>query len=136
MAKNEKLDFIDRVVDALLIYCPQMMPDVAYFVGCQFSLESNFGNSHIAKKKNNYCGMSLPKSRLSLNIASTGNFAEYRSFEDCVIDYCYWLSWNKFTSLMLFNLDLFTRHLIASHYCPESDYIDRIYTLFNQFKSK
>lgn len=135
MTKNEKFDFVDSVVTALTQYCPQMSYDVKYFVGCQFALESNFGNSRIARKYSNYCGMSLPKTRMSLNIASAGNFAEYESFYDCVIDYCYWLSWNKFTYLMLFNLDLFTRHLIASHYCPESDYIDRIFTLFNQLKS-
>lgn len=135
MSKNEKFEFIDKVVDTLLNYCPQMMPEVAYFVGCQFALESNFGQSRLAKTKNNFCGMSLPKSRISLNIASTGNFAEFESFDDCVIDYCYWLAWNKFNYLMLFNLELFTRHLIASKYCPETDYIDRIYSLFNSLKN-
>lgn len=135
MCNKEKLDFIDKVVDALSRYCPQMMVDVKYFVACQFALESNFGQSRLAMTKFNFCGMSRPNCRLSLNIALTGNFAEFLSFDDCIIDYCYWLSYNKFNYMMLFNLDLFTRHLIASKYCPESDYIDRIYSLFNSLKN-
>lgn len=134
MSKNDKLLFIDKVVDTLYLYCPQMMDEVAYFVGCQFALESNFGQSRLAKTKNNFCGMCLPKSRMSLNIAVSGDFAEFHSFDDCVLDYCFWLAWNKFNYLMLFNIDLYTRHLVASKYCPETDYIDRIYTLFNQLK--
>lgn len=135
MSKVEKLDFVDKVVKALSRYCPQMSSEVAYFVGCQFALESNFGNSRIAKTKNNFCGMSLPKTRLSLNVATTGHFAEFLSFDDCVIDYCYWLDWNHFSCFYLSNLSPFTSLLYARKYCPEPDYIDRIYSLFNSLKN-
>lgn len=133
MKESEKLEFIDKVVSALSSYLPQAMDDVKYWIACQFALESNFGQSLLARNKHNYCGMCIPKSRISLNSAVSGNFAKYDCFLECVLDYCYWLAWNKFTYLDLFNLDLFTRKLIAKGYCPESDYVDRVYTLYNSF---
>lgn len=135
MKKSEKLQFIDGVVSTLSHCLPQAMEVVKYWIACQFALESNFGQSRLAKLKNNYCGMSLPKSRISMNIAVSGNFAEFDSFESCVIDYCYWLAYNRFTYMDLFNLDLFTRKLIAKGYCPETDYLDRVFTLYNSLKS-
>lgn len=131
MCKTEKLNFIEKVADLLLKYCPQMSDSVRYWVACQFALESNYGNSRIAKTRNNYCGMKVPYARLSLNQQATG-FASFSSLEECVIDYCYWLAWNKFQSDQLFNLDLFTRRIIASKYCPDSDYVDRVYSIYNQ----
>ena len=44
------------------------------------------------------------------------------------------LAWNHFGVVDLFNLDLFTRKLIAKKYCPEKDYIDRIFTIYNELK--
>lgn len=135
MCRSDKIAFIDNIVELLGKYCPQMFVDVKYFVACQFALESNFGKSRLAKVNNNYCGMCLPKSRLSLNIAVSGNFAAYKSLDDCVIDYCYWLAFNKINYVDLFNLNLYSRFLVAKKYCPESDYIDRIFNLFNSLKS-
>lgn len=135
MKKSEKLKFLDSIVELLSLYLPQAMEDVKYWIACQFALESNFGHSFLAKNKHNYCGMRIPKSRISMNMAVSGEFSKYDSLVVCVIDYCYWLVWNHFTYMDLFNLDLFTRKLIAKGYCPESDYIDRVYTLYNSLKS-
>lgn len=131
---KEKRKFVDEIVEQLLIYCPQMSADVALFVACQFALESNFGKSRIAKTRNNLCGMRVPIARLSNNQSSVG-FASYHSVIDCVIDYVYWLAWNHFGCVILFNLDSFTRQLIAKNYCPDKDYIDRIYSIYHSFKS-
>lgn len=134
MCKQEKIDFIDLVESHLKVFCPQMMTEVRFWVACQFALESNFGNSRLAKVKHNYCGMKIPKSRLTLNLCSVGEFAEFESLEACVLDYVFWLSWNHFNYQHLFNLDFYTRHLIACKYCPDADYIDRVYTLYYSLK--
>lgn len=134
MSKDDKIKFIDKVVGAFKHYCPQMSEDVLFFVACQFALESNFGRARMCSTKNNFCGMKVPVRRLSLNQDTTG-FASFSSFENCVIDYIYWLCWNNFDYFTLFDLDLFTRKLIAKKYCPESDYIDRVYSIYNQLKS-
>lgn len=135
MSNSKKVLFLDSVVEQLAIYCPQMSSEVMYFVACQFALESNFGESRLAKLKNNYCGMKVPQSRLTLCKTITGDFAKFDSFVDCIIDYVYWLAWNHFNCQHVFNLNLFTRLLISCNYCPDFDYIDRVYTLYNSFKS-
>ena len=111
-----------------------MSDEVRYWVACQFALESNFGNSRIAKTRNNYCGMKVPVCRVSLNDAATG-FASFSSLDDCVLDYCYWLAWNKFQSDQLWNLSLFILRIRACNYCPDLYYTDKITQLFTQFKS-
>lgn len=133
MCKSEKIKFLDNVAKLFLKYCPQMSDDVRYWVACQFALESNFGLSRLVKTKLNYCGMKMPLSRPTLNICVSGDFAKFESLECCVIDYVYWLSWNHFNFVDLFHLNNYTRRIIASKYCPETDYVDRVYALYNSF---
>lgn len=135
MSNSEKIQFIDKVVDTLSKICPEMSDNVKFFVGCQFALESNFGKSQLAVKNFNFCGMKRPEIRLTLANNVNGVFARFDSFETCVLDYVIWLSWNRFTSYDVFQLDYFTAKLIARGYCPEKDYLDKIYSIYNNLKS-
>lgn len=108
--------------------------NVADWIGCQFALESNYGNSRIAKTRNNFCGMKAPFLRPSTNIGYKG-FARYPSKYFCEIDYLTWLAYNRFTVHDLSNLEQFQLVLKAKKYCPEVDYIERINNIYKQFQN-
>lgn len=135
MSRSDKLVFVDSVVNYLRIYLPDASDEVRYWIACQFALESNFGLSYQAKKNNNYDGMKIPQIRPSLNTALAGSFSAFTSLECCVIDYCYYLCYNHVTRYQLFHLELFTARLKSLKYCPDSDYIDKVNSLFNQLNS-
>lgn len=112
--------------------------DVRLFIACQFALESDFGRSHIASRCSNFCGMKVPSIRLSTAtnkglIDAVGDFANYNSLADCVLDYCLWLSYNRISVDAQVNVNCFKDFLVEKKYCPLSDYISRIEAIYNQF---
>lgn len=132
MEKNIK--FLQKVMqnDALRV---STSPDVLLFIACQFALESNFGNSNLANRYCNFCGMKIPKLRPTFAIYDGDGFAEFDDLDSCVLDYVIWLSWNHFTQSDLDDLKFFKERLIKSHYCDDADYISSIERLFNQYNS-
>lgn len=132
MEKSEKIDFLNLVI-ALLPDCIAL--DVKRFIASQFALESAFGTSGFACCNKNYCGMKVPSLRLTfaLNFTDVGKFAEFSSFTFCIHDYLLWLQSNRFSRQELNDVSLFSKHLDYSGYCPEPGYLDRIYSIFNQY---
>lgn len=123
--KNQ--EFINFVADYMMnIGCDNR---VAEFIAFQFALESNFGQSRLAKTRSNLCGMRIPALRPTTNIAVTGNFAKYNSDLDCLLDYALWLAFGKFSQFDLCHLDCFLDKLRAKHYCDDADYIQSIINL-------
>lgn len=119
-----KVAFIRRIAHSLVI--SNVCADVAAYIGCQFALESNFGDSSLARNRQNYCGMKFPSIRPTLAYGSYDDFACYMSLEDCVIDYCLWLSYKRPPKGTLECFDSFRSWLANSSYCPEPTYISRI----------
>ena len=116
--------------------------EVRDFIACQIALESAFGESAISHRLNNFTGMRCVVTRLNNqckqdNCAdlNTSNFGYYASLYDCLIDYGYWLAYNKAGKRVLFDLVLFKAFLIKHKYCPEPDYIIRITNLLNSYKN-
>ena len=132
MTELEKIDFLNNII-FLLPDCFSL--EVKRFIACQFALESNFGSSAFAKCRNNYCGMKVPVLRVSLvrNLDEKGEFATYFGITYCVHDYLLWLSSNKFTKEQRYDLFDFTQHLKVSGYCPESDYISKIQSIYSTY---
>lgn len=126
------LDYIEWVAANSL--WPDNIPyEVCCFIGCQFALESNFGNSALARKNNNHCGMKRPKIRPTYNVEHSGVWAAYPILDDCIFDYFLWLVYNRITMRDLDSLDHFTKWLRNSKYCPEPDYVDRIMSIYNKY---
>lgn len=99
-------------------------------IACQFALESDFGRSRIAVSHNNHCGMKVPVLRVTTTTSScldVGSFASFDSFESCICDYLLWLAYNKVNSYSQWENAL-------RIYCPESDYLNRINSIYKQFK--
>lgn len=132
--KDSQFNFILNI-SAILQRFGFLSP-VADWIGCQFALESSFGNSRIAKVKNNYCGMKVPHLRPSLNQNLGSGFATYDSLEDCCTDYVLLLSYNHFTYTQLSNLDCFLARFKTIHYCDEESYLDAINNIYKIFNSK
>lgn len=130
--KDEQFNFIVKVSEFIQRF--GVLTPVADWIGCQFAMESNYGQSRIARERNNFCGMKVPSIRPSLNTALSG-FASYDSFESCCIDYMLLLAYNRFGYNQLSDVELFTLRLKAVNYCPEQDYIQSITNLYNQFKN-
>lgn len=109
--------------------------DVAFFIACQFALESNWGTSPLAINYSNYCGMRCPLVRptLALNYedAPIGVFARYGGLYDCVEDYMLCISFHKPMRKELEDVNLFSSFL--KFYCPEKSYIKSVYSIYNQF---
>lgn len=112
--------------------------DVAFFIACQFALESDFGNSVLVHKYHNYCGMRCPLVRLStaLNAGdASSTWASYYSLADCVTDFILCLQYHRPLSDIKDNIAAYCR-FISRFYCPERDYISKINTIYSQFKIK
>lgn len=131
---QKKIDFLNQII-SLLPDC--ICLDVKRFIACQFALESDFGLAPSACCNNNYCGMKVPAIRITLcrNLDEKGKFAQFSGIFSNVCDYLLWLSSFKFSKRELNELPLFVAHLHISGYCPEHDYIDSIYQIFNQYYS-
>lgn len=129
---THKIQFLKSIYDIL----PRAISsDVALFIASQFALESDFGKSSLAKNHHNLCGMCQPLRRVTYSIGQTDNgFARFLSDEDCVKDYLLWLAFTRrFPVMVLSDVDLFANRLASSGYCPEPDYIDRVFTIYNQY---
>lgn len=129
-----KIDFLNQIIS----FCPDYFAqEVKQYVACQFALESAFGQSAFATIDNNYCGMKVPKFRitLALNYSECDKFARYSGIFTCFQDYLLWLQYNRFTRYELQDKNLFVRHLNLSRYCPDLGYFDRIDSIFNQYYS-
>lgn len=128
---NIKISFINNVAHSLPLANLPLL--VSQYIGCQFALESNFGDSSLARTKQNYCGMKHPSVRPTLSFGSYNDFACYMSFEDCIFDFCLWLSYSRPPRGTLQCLDAFRAWLGCSGYCPEPTYISRIDSVFRDF---
>ena len=92
MEENKKF-FIIRIANQIGLFY-NACQDVRFFIACQFALESDFGNSSLAKNEFNYCGMKKAYFRPSLRqLDNLKGFAHYDSLQHCIIDYCLWLYW-------------------------------------------
>lgn len=133
---TKQLDFIREIS----LKFPFFSQEVSLFIACQFALESNYGSSRLATECNNYCGMKSPRVRFSTEIypylssdVHGDYFAEYDSIDDCVTDYVIWLAFSRFTQRDMSDVQLFCNKLKRSGYCPEPDYITRIFVIYRQF---
>lgn len=128
-------DFINDV-SALVCLYSQFPPEVCDWIGCQFALESSFGESSLAHAKKNYCGMKNPMVRISSAIHAGDcyyHWAQYVSLDFCVIDYLLCI---QFHCPITTNYDSITHYskFISKFYCLENDYIDKINLIYQQFK--
>ncbi len=134
MSESYKEVFLRNYANIIfdLLHCSV---DVAFFIACQFALESSFGTSAIAKENFNLCGMRVPAIRPTTCIGVNRAHAKYADYLHCCIDYCLWLSYNAFSQKILSDVDKFRDKLFTSGYCPETGYSGRIMSIYNQFYS-
>lgn len=132
MEFKDKIDFLNGIIS--------MLPDcislsVKRYIACQFALESGFGKSASACRNNNFCGMKVPSTRitLALNFDEKGKFAVFGGIYSCLCDYLLWLQYNRFTRKELSDVQLFEHHLDIAGYCPDLGYFDKIKTLYSQY---
>lgn len=133
---KSQFEFISRV-SSIVSDLSQFPIEVADFIGCQFALESSFGESPLAHSNNNYCGMKNPLVRISTAIHS-GNgqyhWAQYPNLFHCVIDYLLCLQYHRPISTQYDSIVHFSQ-FISKFYCPDKDYINRINLIYQQFKT-
>ena len=133
---EKKIDFLNSIVSLLPEHFDN---EVRKFIACQFALESDFGQSSLARCNHNFCGMKVPSLRLTLcsNASSKDyySFAVYSGITYCVHDYLIWLVYNKFNRIEYNSVDAFARHLKYSNYCPDDDYVEKIWSIYYQYCS-
>lgn len=131
---TEQFNFIDYFRH-LFVSCYHFNDDVSIWFASLFALESNYGNSLLAKEHNNLCSMKCPKVRISVcsNFGSDDIWATYVSHTICVLDFVLWLQYQR-----PLRKELESPELLYSYfrkYCPEKDYISKINRIYQQFKS-
>lgn len=131
---NTMFAFLTTVSNALRRF--NLSSEVRFFIACQFALESDYGKSRLCARNCNYCGMKVPSLRVTncVNIDSSG-FAKYNSFADCIVDYVLWLQYNRVSRACQSNVIQFAEFIKSSGYCPESDYVKRIFDIYDQYVS-
>lgn len=133
---NDQYSFIAEVSLIITNYCP-CLRHLSVWIGCQFALESNYGNSNLAKVNNNYCGMKNPLVRISTALHAGDplfHWAVYDNLDDCITDYVLCIQYHKPISVDYDTIDHYSR-FISKFYCPEVDYIDKINKIYSQFIS-
>lgn len=127
-------DFI-RNVSSLFQSIFRVQEDVADFIGCQFALESSYGESPLAKTHHNYCGMRTPLVRVS--VASNyrdpdEKWARYDDLLHCVYDFMFCLAYRKPMSSVFETINQY-KAFIKGWYCPESSYLSKINQIYQSF---
>lgn len=130
---KEQFEFIKSIAVRVIPF--GFTNEVANYIGCQFALESNFGNSKLVRESNNYCGMKTPLVRISCasNLGSKDTFAKYHSLADCITDFMLRHQYFKPLSYIRKQLGDYKYFLKDSCYCPEKDYIKKIDVIYTQF---
>lgn len=135
---TEQFDFVKNV-SSLLQTIFRVQEEVADFIGCQFALESNFGQSSLAKTYHNYCGMKTPLVRVSVASNyrdSVEKWARYDDLLHCVYDFMFCLAYRKPISAVFETINHY-QSFIAGWYCPEKSYLPKINQIYQSFiKSK
>lgn len=109
-------------------------PNVAFWIACQFALESNFGTSKLAVDYCNICGMKYPRIRHSLAVSSVnGGFASFNSTYQCVSDYFIRNAYCKAGQSVYSSVSNIKQFLRNSAYCLDKGYFDRIDTIYHQY---
>lgn len=132
MKLGEKKEWLDGISRHFTNYISCSV-SVANFIACQFALESDFGQSSIARNANNFGGMKKACLRPTTAMSEYKGHADYMCVREFYDDYCFWLCWNHFTQKELSHVELFVDHLSISGYCPASSYIASIRDIYNQF---
>lgn len=130
----------ERFFDIMRQHVSEMAPcllngniiDCIVAVAC---LESDYGQSSLAKSQNNFFGMKSPKKRLTLNLDPSKVFATYTDIRSCVFDWFLWFVYNDGHKQNLFWSDDFFDWLVSCGYCPEPDYKTRLRSVFNRINS-
>lgn len=133
----QNIRFIQKIIGLLKPY--SFGEDVKVFIACQFALESSFGRSKLAITHHNYCGMKTPLIRISTaenagKRSESDNWARYFDIAACVCDYVLCLQYYKPHFNEVADLDSF-KSLIRGKYCPDKDYLDKINSIYQLFKS-
>lgn len=111
-------------------------PDIALFIACQSALESSYCRSTIAIENHNIMGMKKPSIRLSTCIGVNRGHAVFPNKHSCVCDFFYWLQYHGFTQKHLSgDLEQYVRKFRPLGYCPSSDYVNKIYSIYQSFKN-
>lgn len=82
--------------------------------------------------------MELKLSRITTcldGVSSLATFASYASLSECVEDYALYLAYFRITPVERCDVVKFAEFLKRNKYCPSSDYVDRIFKIYNQFNS-
>lgn len=133
---KSNFDFINKVSCRVFRFS-QFTEDVCDWIGCQFALESSFGESSLALSNYNFCGMRNPLVRISSAIhAGDGlyHWAQYTDIDACIVDYLLCLQYHRPISTQYDTIVHFSS-FISKFYCPDRDYIDKINLIYQQFKS-
>ena len=103
------------------------------YMFCQSMLETANFSSEIFRKNNNCFGMKKPKLRPNLVIGENLGHAVYSSKLDSWIDL--FIRHNYFGISMAAKRDVnkYAQFLIISNYAEDSDYVDKINTLYKNY---
>lgn len=128
---TEQSTYIHQIYTLIARYSP-FAEEVCWFIACQFALESNFGKSDLATSSFNHCGMRKPVVRPTLALSYvTLPFAHYNSLDDCIVDYMLCITFRKPMSIDLSSVSRYIA-FIKGWYCPETDYTDKILSIYKQ----
>lgn len=132
---NQKELFLQHWFETIQSCFPFITLNTAFWISCQFALESDFGKSPIALDNQNYGGMKLPKLRPTTAECENRGHASYCSPIYFLFDYFLLLSYARITQEIMQDLDRFKLALSKIGYCPNKDYIASVDKIFNQYYS-
>jgi flagellum-specific peptidoglycan hydrolase FlgJ len=103
------------------------------FITAQAQLESNYGQSRLAKECNNLFGMKIPYIRQSFRIQDPngvcGVYSKFASLEDSVRDYVLYLDYVKMPKTF-YTIDQFGTFLKNKGYFTDPDYLSKLKKIY------
>ena len=98
-------------------------------ITAQAVLESANFTSVLYKKQNNFIGMKIPRNRISTPGQGKGEYKDYNSWRECVVDYIFWMHHFKADEL---NKEEYYK-LLGKIYAEDPDYVNKLKKLIETF---
>lgn len=132
---NENAKFVRSMFVHISRYVAS--PEVCLFMACQSALECDFGRSELALCVSNMFGMKPPKRRYTTSVGSyrvgVVDYARYSSVHSSVVDFIFRHIACGATNYDFSSIGAYKAFLKRSKYASDSNYLSKIYGLFNQY---
>lgn len=121
---NIMYDSINNPISADILYhhLKTMRVPHADIITAQAVLESADFSSQLFQRQNNFLGMKIARQRISTTGQGKGEYKDYSSWQECIVDYIFWMNHHNAHKL---NREEYLK-LLGKIYAEDPEYISKV----------